>query len=118
MKVLREHISSDGIMRSSEVVNLSPETRVRTAGCVVCRQAPRTARGYVFPTLEDEEGLVNVILKPHIYQKYRYVARMEPFIVVEGLLQKRDGIVNIVAERLFPLRQEALYPAPKARNFA
>jgi DNA polymerase III alpha subunit len=56
--------------------------------------------------LEDEDGLINVILKPHIYKKYRYIARMEPLIVVEGMLQKGDGVCNIVAERLIPLREE------------
>ena len=74
--------------------------------------------------IEDGQGLVNVILKPHVYRKYRHVARTEPLIVVEGVLQKKDGVINIVAERLSPLseegeRQRTLYPrAPKARNFA
>ena len=123
MELLRPGISRDGILKSSEVVTLFPDTRVRTAGYVVCRQAPGTAKGHVFLTIEDEEGLVNVVLKPHIYQKYRYVARMEPLVVVEGVLQKKDGVINVVAERLFSLRQESrrqrtLYPQPpKARNF-
>ena len=105
-------------------MSLFPGTRIRTAGYVVCRQAPMTAKGHVFLTLEDEEGLTNIVLKPHIYQKYRYLVRTEPLMVVEGVLQKRDGIVNIVAERLATLKQErerqqALYPAPtpQARNF-
>ncbi len=123
MQVLREGICRDGILKSSEIATLFSDSRVRFAGYVVCRQAPRTAKGHVFLTLEDEQGLVNVVLKPHVYKKYRYVARMEPLLVVEGLLQKKDGTVNIIAQRLIPLRQESarqgvLYPAPKARNFA
>jgi error-prone DNA polymerase len=125
MEVFRHGISRDGILSSAEIADLFPDTRVRVAGCVVSRQAPMTAKGCVFITLEDEHGLVNVILRPRIYQKYRQVARMEPFIVVEGTLQKKDGILNIVAERLTPLREEkdrqhTMYPAPapKARNFA
>jgi error-prone DNA polymerase len=122
MEVLRAGISRDGVMPSSEVQSLLPGTRVRTAGFVVCRQAPITAKGFVFLAIEDEKGLVNVVLKPQVYQKYRYVARVEPLIVVEGVLQKKNGTVNIVAERLTPLREErkrqaAMYP-PKARNFA
>jgi error-prone DNA polymerase len=123
MELLREHISRDGILRSSEIKKLFSGTRVRLAGYVVCRQAPGTAKGHVFLTIEDEEGLVNVTLKPHVYQKYRYEARREPLIVVEGMLQKQDGVVNILAERLSPLRDEkkrqrALYPpGPKTRNF-
>jgi len=123
MEVLRPDISRDGVLRSSEVRALFNGTRVRTAGYVVCRQAPVTAKGFVFLTIEDEEGLLNIILKPPVYRKYRYIARMEPLIVVEGVVQISEGIINIVAQRLAPLReerqrQETLYPpAPKARNF-
>jgi error-prone DNA polymerase len=124
MQVIRREISRDGVMRSSEIMSLFPGTKIRTAGYIVCRQAPMTAKGHVFLTLEDEEGLLNIVLKPHIYQKYRCLVRTEPLIVVEGVLQKRDGIVNVVAERIATLRQErerqqALYllPAPKARSF-
>lgn len=124
MELIRKDISRDGVLKSSELSGLFSDTRVRTAGYVVSRQAPGTAKGHVFLTVEDEYGLVNVILKPHIYRKYRYVARMESLIVVEGVLQRREGTVNIIAERLTPLREERkrqrnLYPlpAPKARNF-
>lgn len=122
MQVLRNGISRDGVMKSSEVLSLFPGTRVRTAGYVVCRQAPRTAKGCVFLTVEDETGLTNVVVRPSVYQKYRFVARVEPLIVVEGILQKKDGIASVLAERLTPLRQErtrqaVMYP-PKARSFA
>jgi error-prone DNA polymerase len=125
MEVFRPGISRDGVLRSSEIASLPSDTRVRVAGCVVCRQRPITAKGVVFITIEDEQGLVNVILRPQTYVKYRRIARMEPIIVVEGMLQKRDGIINIVAEHLLPLKDEqerqlSTYQAsaPKARNFA
>ena len=122
MQVLRSRISRDGILKSSEVITLFPGTRVRVAGCVVCRQAPVTARGHVFLTLEDEDGLLNVVVKPKVYENYRYVVRVEPLIVVEGVLQKRNGTVNIVAEQLIPLRRESerqlINCAPPARSFA
>jgi len=124
MQVIRKEISRDGMMRSSEILSLFSGTKVRTAGYVVCRQAPGTAKGHVFLTLEDEEGLLNIVLKPHIYQKHRYLVRTEPILLVEGVLQKREGIANIVAERIAPVRQErerqqALHPppGPKARSF-
>jgi error-prone DNA polymerase len=125
MEVFRTSISKDGVLKSSEIASLPSDAKVRVAGCVVCRQRPITAKGVVFVTIEDEEGMVNVILWPQIYAKYRRIARMEPLIVVEGILQKRDGIINVVAEHLLPLkyeqeRQSSTYqaPAPKARNFA
>jgi len=124
MEVFRASISRDGIMTSFDIASLFSGTKVRVAGCVVCRQAPITAKGCVFITLEDEFGMVNVILRPQIYEKYRQVARMEPFIVVDGTLQKKDGVTNVVANHLSPLsneheRQQFMYlsAAPRARNF-
>lgn len=71
------------------------------------------------------EEVEHCVLPRHIVSLRRQVARMEPFIVVGGTLQKKDGILNIVAENLSPLREETdrqhtMYPAPaaKARNFA
>ena len=74
------------------------------------------------------KGKMNILLvdlKPWVYKKYRYEARMEPLIVVEGILQKKEGIANVIAEKLTPLRQESkrqltMYPlpAPTVRNFA
>jgi organic radical activating enzyme len=52
------------------------------------------------------EGLLNIVPKPHIYEEYRTIARTEPLLVVEGVLQKREGITNIIAEHLASLRQE------------
>ena len=62
-----------------------------------------TAKGFSFLTLEDEEGMINIILRPNIYEKYRQVFRLELLIGVEGIVQKKDGIVNIIAENLYPL---------------
>jgi len=107
MQLLRRQISRDGILKTSEIQGLFSNTRVRTAGYVVCRQKPATARGNLFLTLEDEDGLVNIVVKPKVYDRYRQEARMEPLLVVEGILQKKGGTVNILAERLTPLRHEA-----------
>jgi error-prone DNA polymerase len=124
MEVIRKNISRDGVMRSSEILSLFSGTKVRTAGYVVCRQAPVTAKGHVFLTLEDEEGLLNIVLQPGVYHKYRYLVRTEPLLVIEGVVQKREGTLNIVAKHVASLgqereRQQAMYPtpAPKARDF-
>ena len=106
MEFFRPSISRDGVLKSSDIATLFSGTKVRIAGCVVCRQRTGTAKGHVFITLEDEHGLVNAILRPRVYEKYRQIARLEPFIVVEGILQKRNGIVNVVAEHLLPLKDE------------
>ncbi len=106
MQVLRKGISRDGLLKSSEIARLLPNTRVRLAGYVITRQRPATAKGFAFMTLEDEEGMVNVVIKPDVYQNYRQVFKLEPLIVVEGIIQRRDDILNIIAQTLIPLRHE------------
>jgi error-prone DNA polymerase len=64
---------------------------VEVAGLVVCRQRLGTAKGFVFLVLEDEFGLVNVIVRPDLYQRQRLLVRTEPFVVVRGELQRRTG---------------------------
>ena len=76
---------------------------MKCAGYVITRQRPATAKGFSFLTLEGEEGMINVILKPNIWEKYRQVFRLELLVAVEGRIQKKDGIINIIAERLAPL---------------
>jgi len=76
---------------------------VRVAGLVVCRQAPPTAKGHVFLTIEDETGLFNVIVRPDVYEKQRRLVRSQPLLLVEGLLQKQDDALSLLAQRFHPL---------------
>ncbi|MBE0481653.1 MAG: DNA polymerase III subunit alpha, partial [Dehalococcoidia bacterium] len=124
MELFRESASRKGTITSSKVSSVESGARVRIAGCVVCRQAPMTANGCVFLTIEDEHGLANIILRPKIYERYRRVARTEPIVLVEGTLQKKEGVVNIIADRLAPLERDSRKqpasppPSPRSRNFA
>ena len=106
MQVLRKDISRDGLVKSSEIAQLLQNTQVKLAGYVITRQRPATAKGFAFMTLEDEEGMVNVVIKPRVYQEYRQVFKLEPLIVVEGTIQRRDDNLNIIARTLIPLRDE------------
>jgi len=124
MEVFRSDVPKN-VLKSSAMAAIPSGTKVRVAGCVVCRQAPGTAKGHVFITLEDECGLINVILRPQVYDKYRQIARLEPVIIVEGTLQKHDGIVNIVAQQLRPIQPShrekeptQSMPVNRIRNFA
>jgi DNA polymerase III alpha subunit len=75
------------------------------AGLVVCRQRPGTAKGVTFLLLEDEYGLVNVIVYPQLYQDYRLLVRAEPFLLVEGTMQRSDRNINIIATRFHRLAE-------------
>src|SRR5207249_2971760 len=77
--------------------------RIRTAGLVVCRQRPGTAKGFVFLLLEDETGLVNVVVRPDLYQAQRSVFRGEAYLCIEGSVQLHSGTLNVIATRATPL---------------
>ena len=72
---------------------------MRVAGAVVVRQRPGTAKGFVFLNLEDETGLINVIVRPQLFHRYRLLTG-EPFLFVEGRLQHQDDVISVRAERL------------------
>jgi error-prone DNA polymerase len=80
---------------------------VRVAGCVIVRQRPATASGFVFLSLEDETGIINVIVPPDVSAAYRLPLVEEPFLLIEGALQRQDGVVSVKAERLAPLEVAA-----------
>ena len=69
---------------------------------MVVRQRPGTAKGFVFLNLEDETGLINVIVRPALFHRYRLALVNEPFLYVEGTLQHQDNVVSVSAERLVP----------------
>jgi error-prone DNA polymerase len=106
----------EGVVASRTLESLPDGTAVEVAGLVVCRQRPATAKGFIFLVLEDECGLVNVVVKPSLHERERSLVRAEPFVIVRGELQRRDGTVNVVAERFTPLRVAGA-PAPEAHSF-
>jgi error-prone DNA polymerase len=85
------------------------------AGCIITRQRPGTAKGFVFLTLEDETGISNVIIRPDVYDEQRRVVVEAAFVIVEGILQHEDGVTAIRAERLVPL--EGLSIAVESHDF-
>jgi error-prone DNA polymerase len=107
----------EGIVSSRHLDRLPDGATVEIAGLVVCRQHPMTAKGFVFLLLEDEFGLANVIVKPKLYASRRSIIRTEPFLLVRGKLQKKEGTLNVVAERFSALRTDASIVAPPAHNF-
>ena len=75
-------------------------SRVLVGGVVTHRQRPATARGTTFINLEDETGLINVVCSKGCWARYRRVARGAPALLVRGRLEKAEGVINVVAERI------------------
>ena len=93
------------IRSTAETSHISDGTRIQVAGLIVCRQRPGTAKGITFLLLEDEHGLINVVVFPDLYRERRHIVRGEPFVVVEGVLQQRNNTINLVAEQIWPLSE-------------
>jgi len=87
-----------GVVQSDRLPQLEHNARIEVAGLVVARQRPETAKGFVFVLLEDEGGMVNVIVRPDVYDQYRAAIRGEPLLWIAGKLAKDDGTVNVLAE--------------------
>jgi error-prone DNA polymerase len=100
----RAQVEALGVRKAAELASLPNGRRVRTAGAVIARQRPGTAKGFVFLSLEDETGVSNAIIVPDLFQKNRRLLTSEQFLMVEGILQNLDGVVSVKAERVEALR--------------
>jgi error-prone DNA polymerase len=96
----RHELATKGVLRAIDLPQVRNGRRVRTAGMVITRQRPGTAKGFVFLTLEDETGISNVIVRPDVYARDRAIVVDSPFLLVEGILQVQDGVTAIKAERM------------------
>jgi error-prone DNA polymerase len=85
------------VVPAANVKNFQDGRPVRVAGAVICRQQPATAKGFVFLSLEDETGIVNVILRPQVFERVRAVVVTEPYLIVDGVLQNQSGVVSVKA---------------------
>lgn len=100
-----------------DLANMQDGSKVFVPGLIVCRQRPGTAKGITFLLLEDEYGLVNVVVYPDLYERQRLHVRSTSLLTVEGKLQLAQNNVNIIAERLHPM-EESPYVAPVETDYA
>lgn len=108
MAYRREELRREGILSSEELKDFPHGQFVRAAGCVIARQRPGTAKGFIFISMEDETGIANVIVTPDLYERDRLVVTSSKFILAEGPLQNQDGVIHVKATRLQPLTDLAL----------
>jgi len=86
------------VLTSGGLERARPGSRVSVAGLVVARQRPATAKGVTFMLLEDEEGTINLVVPPPIHDRDRLAVRAEPLVMAEGILESRDGTINVVVD--------------------
>jgi len=115
-ELVRAALDGRGIVTAAQLRELPDRSVVDVAGVVTHRQQPGTSKGVVFVNLEDETGLVNVICTPDVWRRYRKVARTAPALEVRGLLERHQGVVNVLARKVvaLPLGPDALL---RSRDF-
>jgi error-prone DNA polymerase len=107
--LLRDQLERETV-RSGQLEGTADGSSVEVAGLVVARQRPATAHGVVFMLLEDELGVVNVIVPPPVYRRHRLAVRTASFALVAGRVERREGVTNLLASSVEPLAT----PSPAA----
>ena len=108
MYYCRAELRRSNILSAEELRTRRNGEFVRVAGCVIARQRPGTAKGFIFISMEDETGIANVIVTPDLYDRDRLVVTRSKFLLVEGPLQNQDNVIHVKAKRLTALSDRAL----------
>jgi len=100
LTLLRDQLRARRCRSSRELVDAEPGRPVSVAGLVIGRQRPQTASGVVFVTLEDEFGLINVVVWQHLAERQRPVLLQSQLLQVDGHLESAHGVRHVIAGRL------------------
>jgi error-prone DNA polymerase len=98
--LIRDRLAALGIVTAAGLRGVDNRTRVTVGGVVTHRQRPATARGVTFLNLEDETGMVNVIVDETVWDRHRRVAREAGGLLIRGMVERTDGVTNVLAERI------------------
>ncbi|HSJ00184.1 MAG TPA: hypothetical protein VLA59_07355, partial [Patescibacteria group bacterium] len=100
VELFRERLASRGVITITEAAGRRDRSIIRLAGLAVSVQHPMTAKNFVFIALEDETGMINVTLRPQVYQAHRALLHRHPLLVIDGRLQVEGAVLNVIATRL------------------
>jgi error-prone DNA polymerase len=111
MAYLRPQLAEKGVVSAAGLESIPSGQRVRTAGSVIVRQRPGTAKGLLFLTLEDETGMSQAVISADLLRENRKLIVGSPGLIVEGVLQKRDGSISVKGEKFWSLKKIAAVPS-------
>jgi error-prone DNA polymerase len=103
MEHFRPQLTRDGVLTARQLKEVPNGIRAATAGAVIVRQRPGTAKGFVFLTLEDETGLSQAIVNPQLFADERATILGNSGLIVEGVVQNLEGQPSVRAEKFWPL---------------
>jgi error-prone DNA polymerase len=99
-RFVRAELARLGVVPASELLARPHDSRILVGGVVTHRQRPATAAGTTFLNLEDETGLINVIVSKGCWVRHRRLLQSAPALLVRGRLECAEGVANVIAERL------------------
>ncbi|HUE23153.1 MAG TPA: error-prone DNA polymerase [Bryobacteraceae bacterium] len=114
MAYRRMEMQALGVTPAAYLARVPHGRLVRIAGSVIVRQRPGTAKGFVFLSMEDETGVMNAIIEPSTYDRYKLAVVGEPFLLIDGVLQNQDGVISVKVGRVEALPAGA---AAESHNF-
>jgi len=117
MRHVRPLLTPNGVRTAREIHTMHDGEPVAHAGLVICRQRPGTAKGFVFLTLEDETGTINVVITPQRFERQALLISRTPLLLVRGVLQVESGVYNIRAKSFVALKAGAGEDAVRGHNY-
>ena len=103
MRFHRPSLRARGVLSSAELSRVPHGASIRVAGLVTCRQRPGSAKGVLFMTLEDEHGMINVVVMPDVFQAKRMLIVMNASLEVSGTLERQHGVINVLGKGFMAL---------------
>jgi error-prone DNA polymerase len=121
---LRDDLAKRRIVTCARAMAARDGIWVETAGLVLVRQRPGSAKGVLFVTIEDETGAANLILWPTVFEKFRRVVLTAGMIAVKGPIQREGEVVHLIVQRVTDLsgelasigERDAVLPVPHGRG--
>jgi error-prone DNA polymerase len=101
--MVRKRLDHEGFVRAADIANIPEDRTIKVAGMVAHRQRPGTANGVVFMTLEDETGLINVVVKPHTFERQRKIIVGHNLLEITAKIQRDGNAVSLLAHHFSPL---------------
>lgn len=117
MRHVRALVTPNGVKTAREIHTMHNGEAVAHAGLVICRQRPGTAKGFVFLTLEDETGTINVVVTPQRFEEQALLISRTPLLLVRGTLQVESGVYNIRAQEFIALNADVGEQSVKGHNY-
>lgn len=117
LRLLRKDLDRLRVIPAERLAEIPDGHPVRVAGMVLVRQRPSTAHGITFMTLEDETGIVNLVVRPDVWQRWRSAALNATLLFAVGRLQKQNGVIHVVAIRLEDLSTKLTGLKATSRDF-